>query len=161
MSSEKTDRLKSPLFNRIATDLYDPEQVLKAIETQKRRARPEMEASFVAPRNPLEQELADIWAALLGVEQVGIHDNFFKLGGNSILATQLLSRVRESFEVDVPLRTVFEVPTIANLVVQIVQSRAGQLDSVEMEKVLAELEQLPDESGGAAAVGEPDAAGRT
>ncbi len=156
MSSEKIDPLKSPLFNRIATDLYDPEQVLKAIETQKRRARPELEASFVAPRNPMEQELADIWAGLLGVEQVGVHDNFFKLGGNSILATQLLSRVRESFEVDVPLRTVFEVPTVANLVIQIIQGRAGLLDSAEMEKVLAELEQ--EEAQQTAAAGEPDAA---
>jgi acyl carrier protein len=145
MSSEKTDQLKSPLFNRIATDLYDPEQVLKAIETQKRRARPELEASYVAPRNPMEQEVADIWAALLGVERVGVHDNFFKLGGNSILATQLLSRVRESFEMDVPLRAVFEIPTVANLVVQIIQGKAGQLDSAEMEKVLAELEQQPEE----------------
>src|SRR5215218_4216412 len=104
----------------------------------------------------MEKELADIWAGLLGIEQVGVHDNFFKLGGNSILATQLLSRVRDSFEVDVPLRTVFEVPTVANLVVQIVQGRAGQLDSAEMEKVLAELGQ--EEAQQTAAAGEPDAA---
>jgi acyl carrier protein len=156
MSSDKIDPLKSPLFNRIATDLYDPEQVLKAIETQKRRPRPELEADFTAPRNAMEQEVADIWAGLLGVERVGVHDNFFKLGGHSILATQLLSRVRERFEVDVPMRTVFEVPTVANLVVQIIQGRAGQLDSAEMEKVLAELEQ--EESRQSPAAGEPDAA---
>ena len=157
MSSEKTDPLKSPLFNRIATDLYDPEQVLKAIESQKRRARPEMEASYVAPRNPMEQELAELWAGLLGVEQVGVHDNFFKLGGNSILAAQLLSRVRESFEVDVPLRAVFEAPTVANLVIQIVQGRAVQLGGGELEKILAELEQLPD--GEAQTAAAPETAG--
>lgn len=150
MAGDKTDGLKAPIFQNIATDLYDPEQVLKAIETQKRRARPEVGASYVAPRNPLEQEMAETWAELLGVEQVGVHDDFFKLGGNSILAVQLLSRVRESFGVEVPLGAIFDVPTVASLVVQIVQGQARQLDSGEMEKALAELEQLPDEEAGAA-----------
>jgi acyl carrier protein len=148
------------MFHHIATDLYDPEQVLKAIETQKRRARPEVGGSFVAPRNPLEREMAETWAGLLGVEQVGVHDDFFKLGGNSILAVQLLSRVRESFGVEVPLAAIFDLPTVANLVVQIVQGRARQLDSGEMERVLAELEQLPDEEAGTAAGAELNTAER-
>ena len=62
MSDDKTGRPTSPLFHRIATDLYDPEQVLKAIETQKRRERPEMEAPYVAPRHPLEAEMAELRA---------------------------------------------------------------------------------------------------
>ena len=159
MAGDKSDGLKSPIFHHIATDLYDPEQVLKAIETQKRRARPEVGASYVAPRNPLEQEMAETWAELLGVEQVGVHDDFFKLGGNSILAVQLLSRVRESFGVEVPLGAIFDVPTVASLVVQIVQGRAQQLDSGEMEKALAELEQLPDEAAASAAPGTAERSG--
>lgn len=70
---------------------------------------------FVAPRTPLEEQLASIWAHLLGVEQIGIHDNFFQLGGNSLLATQLVSRIRENFQLDLPLRHFFETPTLGSI----------------------------------------------
>ncbi len=77
--------------------------------------RPEVEADFVGPRNRSEEMIAGIWSEVLGVEQVGIHDNFFELGGHSLLATQVISRVREVFQVEVPLRRLFESPTIADL----------------------------------------------
>jgi len=66
-------------------------------------------------RSPIEQKLASIWAELLGLNRVGIHDNFFQLGGHSLLATQLTSRIRDAFGVELPLRSVFEAPTIAPL----------------------------------------------
>src|SRR5262249_39561959 len=78
-------------------------------------ARPELEDTFVAPGTPAEEVLAGIWAELLGVEQVGIHDNFFDLGGHSLLATQVVSRVREFFHVEIALRQVFETPTVVGL----------------------------------------------
>ena len=106
---------KSQLFSRIALDMSDPEQVLKVIENRKRRTRPELEANFVEPSNPIHKQLAEIWIEVLGIEQVGIHDNFFKLGGNSILATQLLARVHDSFQIELPLRSIFETPTVAGL----------------------------------------------
>ena len=68
-----------------------------------------------APRSPIEQKLAGIWANLLGLKHVGIDDNFFQLGGHSLLATQLTSRIRDVFGVDLPLRSVFEAPAIAQL----------------------------------------------
>lgn len=136
---------KSHLFSRIALDLSDPERVLKVIENRKRRARPELEANFGEPSNPIHKQLAKIWIEVLAIERVGIHDNFFKLGGNSILATQLLARVRESFQVELPLRSIFETPTVAGLSVALIQNRAALIESQELEELMANLEQLSEE----------------
>jgi acyl carrier protein len=81
--------------------------------------RPDLPQSFVAPRPGIEQSLAGIWSDLLGLSQVGIHDNFFDLGGHSLLTTQLISRVRDLFKVELPLRQVFQQPTIAALAIVI------------------------------------------
>ncbi len=72
-------------------------------------------AEYVAPRTPIEQKLAQIWSQVLGIEKIGVNDNFFELGGHSLLATQLVSRIREEFDVEFPLRTVFEIPFIADM----------------------------------------------
>jgi amino acid adenylation domain-containing protein len=72
-------------------------------------------AGFLAPRTDTEQRLAELWARTLGVERVGVTDSFFELGGHSLLATQLVSRVRGTFGVELPLRAVFESPTLEAL----------------------------------------------
>ena len=78
--------------------------------------RPELEHDYVAPRNEVEQSIAAVWQELLGVQKVGIHDNFFtELGGHSLLATKLVARLRNQFQVDLPLRRFFEAPTVAEL----------------------------------------------
>jgi amino acid adenylation domain-containing protein len=87
------------------------------------RSRPELDKAFVAPRTPTEELLAEIWAQLLDIEPIGIHDNFFDLGGHSLLATQLVSRMREAFQVEIPLRRLFEVPTVAGLAESIEAAR--------------------------------------
>jgi acyl carrier protein len=71
--------------------------------------------TFIAPRSPSEIQLAAIWAELLGLEQIGIHDNFFDLGGHSLLSTQAITRMRRAFSVELQLRAFFEQPTIAEL----------------------------------------------
>lgn len=83
-----------------------------------RRALPAPDLSrsdvgFVAPRTPTEEVLAAIYAEVLGLEKVGIDDNFFELGGHSLLATQVISRLREAFKMELPLRSLFEKPTVA------------------------------------------------
>ncbi|HEV8580082.1 MAG TPA: amino acid adenylation domain-containing protein [Thermoanaerobaculia bacterium] len=74
-----------------------------------------LRAGATPPRSPAETAIAEIWKELLGIEQVGVEDNFFELGGHSLLATQLVSRLRTSFDVEVPLRIVFEHPALADL----------------------------------------------
>ncbi|WP_139488459.1 non-ribosomal peptide synthase/polyketide synthase [Brevibacillus dissolubilis] len=75
--------------------------------------------AYVAPRNPMEELVCNIWSQVLGVETVGIHSNFFELGGHSLLATQTLSRLREVFGIHLPMRTLFESATVAELCEQI------------------------------------------
>ncbi|MBI4470555.1 MAG: amino acid adenylation domain-containing protein [Acidobacteria bacterium] len=79
------------------------------------RQRRESDDAYVAPRNPVETKLAGVWSEVLKVDTVGIHDNFFALGGHSLLAVQLMYRVKEAFRVEVPIRMIFESPTVAQL----------------------------------------------
>ena len=78
----------------------------------------------VAPRNPTEEVLAGIWSEVLGVTEVGIHDDFFLLGGHSLLATQVIARVRQALRVDLPLRALFEAPTVAGVADRVMSARA-------------------------------------
>jgi amino acid adenylation domain-containing protein len=77
--------------------------------------RPNLESAFVAPSTSVEQQIADIWTQLLKLDTVGIHDNFFDLGGHSLLATQVISRLRQTFAIELPLQTLFQTPTVAQL----------------------------------------------
>jgi amino acid adenylation domain-containing protein len=108
--------------------------------TQAERAK-----TYVAPRDPVEEDLARIWAEVLGVERVGVYDNFFDLGGHSLLATRLVSQLRENFAVDLPLRRLFETPTVAGLALLIAQSQAEQVEDTDLDQLLAELDQLSDD----------------
>ncbi len=77
--------------------------------------RPDLQEAFVAPRNQSEELVASIWRNVLGLERIGVYDSFFELGGHSLLVVQIVSRIRDMFEVELPLRSLFEVPTISGL----------------------------------------------
>jgi amino acid adenylation domain-containing protein len=108
MPSGKVDRSRLP-EPEIAGTLRDPE--------------------FEAPRSPVEQRLAELVAALLGVARVGLADNFFLLGGHSLLGTQLIARLRDAFGVDLPLRTVFDHPTVAGLAEEVERAILARLEA--------------------------------
>lgn len=84
-------------------------------------ARPSLGRAFVAPRNEVEETLAQIWQQLLGIEPIGVHDNFFELGGDSLFATQLVAQLCKTFQVELPYRQFFNAPTIAELAERVAQ----------------------------------------
>ena len=98
--------------------------------------RPEQLVTFVEPCTPIEKQIADIWTQVLRVEQVSIYDNFFDLGGHSLLATQVISRLRQTFSMELPLRSLFELPTVAEL--------AKRIETVRL--VRAALQNSPDDA---------------
>lgn len=109
--------------------------------------------TYTAPRTTLEETIAEIWKEVLKVERVGIHDNFFALGGHSLLATRILSRQRETFQIEMPLRALFEQPTVAELAVLVEKQLAispavapdGPVaDVAGFEDQLAAIEDLED-----------------
>jgi amino acid adenylation domain-containing protein len=77
------------------------------------------ESNFVAPSTPVEEMLAGVWAQVLGLEKIGVNDNFFNLGGHSLIATRVISQIRQVFEVEIPLRRLFELPTLSELAKEI------------------------------------------
>jgi amino acid adenylation domain-containing protein len=99
---------------------------------------------YVAPRTPMEEAVAAIWAQVLGVAQVGVEDDFFALGGHSLLATQVVARVRSDFAVDLPLHSLFTCPTVASLAAEIVRMM-GDSEGDETARLMAELEGMSDE----------------
>ena len=106
--------------------------------------RPVRPEGHVPPRTPAEATLARIWEEVLRLERVGIHDHLFEIGGHSLLATQIIARIREAFQIALSLRALYDAPTIAELAVAVVQKQAEQADALLLERLLAEVEGMPD-----------------
>jgi acyl transferase domain-containing protein/acyl carrier protein len=115
-------------------------------------ARPALDSNYVAPVSEIEKQIAEVWQKLLGIEQVGTHDNFFELGGHSLLGVQLMSHLREIFQLEVPLRSLFDAPTISGLALAVeteqikkqdttmAQPELVPLDNKTIDQLLAELD---------------------
>lgn len=104
--------------------------------------RAELEKIFTPPRTPIETTLVEIWSEVLGVDRVGIDDNFFEMGGHSLLVFQVISRVREAFGVDLPLRTLFESPTVEQQALVIIEAQLEQENDTEMAQLIQEISML-------------------
>jgi amino acid adenylation domain-containing protein len=111
-------------------------------------ARRSMKRNIVGPRTQTEETLAEIWRQVLGLESISIHDNFFELGGHSLLATRVVTRVREAFNVELPLRIIFEEPTIAGLALSVMGMEMEKESEEEIGQIIAELGMMSDEEIG-------------
>lgn len=117
----------------------------------KQHSRPQLSTDYVAPRSDVEQTVAEAMQTLLGIEAIGIHDNFFELGGDSLLAIQAISRLRETFQVELPMREfLFESPTVAGIAKMISENRAKVDAQIEtnfqaMESLLTQIEQMEND----------------
>ena len=119
-------------------DTAGPEAVAASEQNVTLHPRPNLKTPYVAPSNEVEQTVAAIWQEMLGMDQVGINDNFFELGGHSLLATRIVTQLRDAFHVKLPLRSLFESPTVAQISLLILTRLAEELDT----DVLANVEGL-------------------
>src|SRR6185503_12160783 len=87
--------------------------------------RPSMNTSYVAPSTDLETRVAAVWQQVLGIEPIGIHDNFFEMGGDSFIGIQLIAELKKELHADLPVVTLFEAPTVAALAKQLQPNRAA------------------------------------
>jgi len=121
-----------PANNSTILDESIPRQVAEAIHS-----RPDLANPFIPPETDIQKQLAEIWIEVLGIGEIGIEDNFFEMGGHSLLATGILSRIRGTFGVSVPLRTIFETPTIRQLsshletLLRVVSGKSATTDATE------------------------------
>jgi acyl transferase domain-containing protein/acyl carrier protein/2-polyprenyl-3-methyl-5-hydroxy-6-metoxy-1,4-benzoquinol methylase len=105
--------------------------------------RPNLGNAYIAPRNEIEQTLADVWQQLLGIDKIGIYDNFFELGGDSLFATQLVSHLCKTFQIELPYKSFFNAPTIAELATIIVEDLTAKTGE-SLSEILSEIEQLSE-----------------
>ena len=109
------------------------------------RSRPNLAQSYTPPTSEIDRQVVDIWEAILDVHPIGIHDNFFDLGGHSLAATRIVSAVIKTFLVDIPLAILFNSPTVADMAAAISAHMVKSVGEAEIARILAELEALTDE----------------
>jgi acyl carrier protein len=109
------------------------------------RGRPDLDAGFVAPETPVERLLANIWTEVLSIDQVGINDNFFDLGGHSLSATRVIAQVITQFRLELPLQLLFQSPTVAEMAVIISENQAKRASDAELAQMLREVEAISED----------------
>ncbi|HEY0738301.1 MAG TPA: SDR family NAD(P)-dependent oxidoreductase [Herpetosiphonaceae bacterium] len=117
--------------------LVEAQEQARAIANRAGHARPALANAYVAPRNQFEENVAAVWQQVLGLEQVGVHDSFFDLGGHSLLITQLTNKLHRVYDVELSIRTLFDSPTVAGMAQVIEQAYAEK--AANSEKPIKEL----------------------
>ena len=115
LRSPVSTRDRSATYTRIATLLRDPKAVIAEVERRSERRRPDLETTFEPPRTALERDLANLWARILGLDRVGIFDDFTSLGGTSLKAANLFVEIDEKFGRKLSMATILDAPTVATL----------------------------------------------
>jgi len=115
MRRRAQQQLYAPAAPASSDQARDARPAASAAAASAKHARPALRTIYEAPVTEVQIGVADIWRELLGIEQVGLHDDFFELGGHSLLATQVVSRIQDRFKIHVPLRSLFEAKTVAEL----------------------------------------------
>ena len=103
-----------------------------------------MAHEYVAPRTPIEELIAGIWIELLKLPRVSVHDDFFALGGHSLLAAQVVARVRRLLSIELPLRAIFEAPTLTRLAEVVVEAKLQSLPDDVLAKMFEEVSTTGD-----------------
>jgi acyl-CoA synthetase (AMP-forming)/AMP-acid ligase II/acyl carrier protein len=129
-----------------AIPLTDTRKVDRKALPEPGTSRPELTTPYVAPRTPIEKELAKIWAEVLSTDEIGIHDDFFDLGGHSLLATRIISRVIAIFKLQLPVRALFDSPTVAAMSVVISSKEERKASEEDLKQLLSEVESLSEKT---------------
>jgi amino acid adenylation domain-containing protein len=123
-------------------------------------ARPELDTAYVTPHTAIERELWRIWTEVLGLGQIGVHDNFFDLGGDSLTATRVVSQVIKAFQLDLPVKSLFDSPTVAEMAIVVAQNQAKKVGQTELARLLSELESISEDEAQSALAKESSAGQR-
>ena len=109
------------------------------------KSRPNLATPLMAPTTEVEGKLAAIWENVLSLDRVGVNDNFFDLGGHSLAATRVVSQVIKQFQLELPLLSLFQSPTVAEMAAVIIEHRGKLLGAEDLERLLGELEMMSDQ----------------
>lgn len=130
-----TGNLQSRIDQWIKLESKQEKSAAQQANLSSRHSRPNLKNAYVAPSNDVEHKLADIFQELLGIEPIGIHDSFFALGGDSLTGTVLVSQVRKNLQVELPVRSLFEAPTVAELALVIEEIIIEEIEKLEAQTI--------------------------
>ena len=109
------------------------------------KSRPHLATPFVHPTTDIQQKLTAVWQEVLALDKIGVQDNFFELGGHSLAASRIIARIVKTFDLDLPLKALFESPTVAEMAEVITQNQSNKASQTNLERLLSELEAISDE----------------
>jgi len=136
---------KFRLMQRIATELNTVDAIFAQMNAKNQKRRPETIGRWSAPFTPIEKQLAQLWCEVLGITEIGVHDHFFTLGGNSLTAVRLISRIREQLNVSLSIEQLFNQPMVANLALIILEQKLQFINKETTQYLLQQVHQFSEQ----------------